>query len=154
MNLMIRRQGFLAGVVALCAFSAAPAQAQRVICSKTMRAKTCDILAVPIEQELKRLDAPADWTWVILDEADWRQAKRMFRTERASIAFTVLKLRLSFLNEEYLQRARPRLPTDVLAHEIGHVFCACANERKADRAAETLLARMNLRMERGTPETP
>ncbi len=148
-----RRQIYLAGLFSLLWISAAPAQAQRVICTKTMKAKTCDILAVPVEQELKRLDAPTDWTWVILNESDWREAKRMFRTESA-IAFSVLKLRLSFLNEEYLQQTRPRLPTDVLAHELGHVFCACANERKADRAAEILLARRNPRRGQGTPETP
>jgi hypothetical protein len=129
------------------------AQAQQMICSQTMRASTCDLLAVPIERELRRLDAPTGWNWVILNEADWRQAKRMFRVESA-IAFIVLKLRLSFLNEEYLQQMRAPVPTDALAHELGHFFCACASERKADRAAEILLARRNPHSGQDTPETP
>jgi len=124
---------------------AAPARAQRVVCSKAMNARTCDLLADPVERQLKQLAASADWQWVILSEKDWGRATRMFRNaDKTTIAFTVLKLRITFLNEEFLQRNRPWPVLDVLAHELGHIRCTCGSEHEAERIGNQLLTAHNV----------
>jgi len=107
-----------------------------------MKARSCELLAEPVERQLKMLDAPGDWQWVVLDEKDWRQATGRFHVaEQSANAFTVLQLRITFLSEEYLQRNRPLPVLDVLAHELGHIRCVCGSEREARRlGAEMLVA--------------
>ena len=120
---------------------AAPAHAQRVVCSQAMRASTCDLLAVPMEKELKLLNAPTDWTWVILDGRDWREASRRFKTEGlTNKAFTVLELRTTFFRGEFLEQHRPRPTIEILAHEMAHIQCTCKNEKKAEGLAAQLVA--------------
>ena len=119
-----------------------PATAQTVLCSKTMNPKSCDLLSEPAEAVLRVLEAPADWIWVILDGKDWRRASRMFKTEKnTTAAFTVLEMRTTFLSADYVQRMRPRLPTEVLAHELGHIACNCRSEMTARRIGGNLIAR-------------
>jgi hypothetical protein len=123
--------------------SALPASAQSVVCSRTLNVKTCDLLAEPLEAELRMLKAPAEWTWVILDGEDWRRASRMFKTEKiTTAAFTVLELRTTFFSADYVQRRRPRPCVDVLAHELGHIACNCGSEMKAEKTADELIAQM------------
>jgi hypothetical protein len=124
---------------------AGPALAQSVACSKSMSVESCDLLAGPVEAELTKLDAPADWTWVILNGKDWRRATRMFKTERnTSAAFTVFEVRTTFFSGDYLQRRRPVVPTEVIAHELAHILCNCRSEMKARRIGSNLMARLSL----------
>jgi hypothetical protein len=120
------------------------ASAQSVVCSKTMEAKSCDLLAEPVEAVLKELEAPADWTWVILDGQEWKRAARRFKTEKnTSAAFTVFEVRTTFFSADYLQRRRPQVPTEVIAHELAHILCKCRSEMKAKKLANNLIARLN-----------
>ncbi|MBI4461561.1 MAG: hypothetical protein HY653_01520 [Acidobacteria bacterium] len=92
---------------------------------------------------MKQLNAPADWTYVILDGKDWRRASQMFKTEKnTTAAFTVLELRTTFLNAEYVQQRLPRPCLDVLAHELGHITCNCGSEMRARKVADELLAKL------------
>lgn len=125
-----------------------PATAQTVLCSKTMNPKSCDLLAEPAEAVLRMLEAPADWTWVILDGKDWRKACKQFKTKKkTTAAFTVLELRTTFLNKEYLQRLRPLLPKEVLAHELAHISCNCRSELTARKIGGELLAKIRAEQE-------
>jgi hypothetical protein len=131
-------------VLALGGLLAAPANAQRVVCSKAMHASTCNQLAVPVERELRLLHARADWNWVILDNQDWRTATRMFHTEGlTNKAFTVLGQRTTFLRGEFLEQRRPRPMLDVLAHEMAHAQCDCRSEARANQISQTLMASMD-----------
>jgi hypothetical protein len=121
-----------------------PARAQSVVCSKSMRVESCDLLAKPVEVILKELEAPADWTWVILDGREWKRATKMFKTEKnTSAAFTVFESRTTFFSASYLQRKRPLVPTEVIAHELAHILCNCRSEMKARKLGSTLMAGMN-----------
>jgi len=138
--------GLLRKVVGWCAvvvfggMLAAPANAQRVVCSKAMRSSTCDMLAAPVELELKLLNARPDWNWVILDNKEWRRAVRTYNVEgRTNKAFTLLELRTTFLCGDFLQEHRPRPTLYILAHEMGHYRCACASEKEANRIAEQMM---------------
>jgi hypothetical protein len=134
----------LSGSIWLSLFFPHLASAQSVTCSKSMTAKSCDLLAEPVEAVLKELEAPADWTWVILGGRDWRRATKMFKTEKnTSAAFTVFEIRTTFFSAEYLQRRRPEVPTEVIAHELAHILCNCRSEMKARKLGSTLMARMN-----------
>jgi hypothetical protein len=125
--------------------AAGPALGQSVVCSKSLSAKSCELLAEPVEAALKELDAPADWTWVILNGKDWRRATRMFKTEKnTTAAFTVFEVRTTFFSADYLQRRRPLVPTEVIAHELAHILCNCRNEMKARKVGSNLMARLNL----------
>jgi hypothetical protein len=123
---------------------ASPAPAQSVACSKSMTAKSCDLLVEPVEAALKKLDAPVDWEWVVLDGRDWKRATKMFKTEKnTSAAFTVFEIRTTFFCADYLQRSRPVVPTEVIAHELAHILCKCRSEMKASKLGSALMARIN-----------
>ncbi len=135
-------KGFL-GFSFLLVLSSVPTAAQTVLCSKAMNAESCDRLAKPLEPQLKQLGAPTEWTYVILDGNDWRRATQRFKTEKnTTAAFTVLELRTTFFNADYIQQRLPRPPLDVLAHEVGHIACNCRSEMRAKFVAEQLLAGM------------
>jgi hypothetical protein len=98
------------------------------------------------------VDTLGHWTWVLVRSYDWKPISRMLRLNPDSPAFTALEPRETFLEEALFvhdpertselmtefSRSMPMLLELAVSHELGHAFCAEANESAADRFAQEL----------------
>jgi hypothetical protein len=98
-------------------------------------------------------EALGEWTWILIQDEDWRPILKSRGYNPNSPAFTVLAKRETFIEEAlflgtsirgFKLKAVWRMPLDELLdlavrHEMGHGLCNGKDEQRADRMAAMLL---------------
>lgn len=81
---------------------------------------------------------PVRWRWVILNETAWMSTSRIYQA-RSPLAFGSLLQRVTYLRGLRVAAMSSLELKRLLAHELGHLLCACTDQNRADDAAESIL---------------
>lgn len=81
---------------------------------------------------------PVRWRWVILNESEWLTTLRIYEA-RSPLAFGSLRQRVTYLRGLRVAPMSSLELKRLLAHELGHLICACADQSRADNAADAIL---------------
>src|SRR5207253_272351 len=86
-----------------------------------------------LEKSLNFTQEPMVETWTvwIIPGAQFRESVHDMNLDTDS-AYTILGYGQTYLNEDYLIYADDMRVRQTLAHEAGHLICACASESKAN----------------------
>jgi hypothetical protein len=124
---------FLSLCLAVSAFAAAP---QFFIQGSTSWER--DRLT-QMEQRLNFTREPMTSTWevIIIPGDEFRDNTRKFKVN-TDTAYTILGLRQTYINEDYLVYGEDSQIRQTLAHEAGHLICQCVSEEKANDIAYQL----------------
>ena len=100
-----------------------------------------------LREELKELRVPPDgWRWVIVRAEAWDEVQRtFFRAKKSPTGLGRLDLKTTWLHEWLFEPGRGGMFKEgalrlTLTHELGHIWCWCADEQTADRIADKLRA--------------
>ncbi len=77
---------------------------------------------------------PDTWNIHIIPEAQFHENVEKMKVTTES-AYTFMPLDQTYINEAYLQYATDQMVRHTLAHEAGHMICACTSEEKANDIA-------------------
>ncbi len=98
-------------------------------------APQCNLWRAALQEELKTLQYPPGWTITVTClRSYWDTARRNADSPRTNTAFSKLRGRTTVLNGEIFQQSRP-FYRGIIAHELGHIKCDCADEATAERIA-------------------
>lgn len=110
----------------------------RIVLDGIQNMPLCGLHRAALEEELKTLAYPADWTIrVTCGVSYWDTARRTANYPRTSTAFSMLHARVTVLNGEIFKQSEP-FYRGIIAHELGHIQCDCADEAVADKIALNL----------------
>lgn len=89
---------------------------------------------------LKTFRTPREWSVVVVcNPQAWEHYRARFDSERTDAAFTLRSQRITLVNAAIYDTKPESLCLFILAHELGHLICACDEESKANKEAEKLL---------------
>ncbi len=115
---------------------------QRILLVGVKQAKECEFATRPLQADLRQINFPPNWTFVVAcNPIAWQALQRMADAAQTNTAFTNLHGNVTVLNGGMYRATLPLrgtlhlTPIAVLEHEFGHIVCACQDELKADRAA-------------------
>ncbi len=80
---------------------------------------------------------PNTWDIHIISKEQFEENARRMKLNTIS-AYTFMPLDQTYINEEYLTYATDSMVRHTMAHEAGHMICACASESKANDIAWVL----------------
>lgn len=91
--------------------------------------------------DVKSFPHPDRWQVIVVcDAALWLKLKAEYSvTGRTDYAFTLRSLHISFINPAAYDWVPGSTMRFVLAHEAGHIMCACDDEAQADKEAMKML---------------
>jgi hypothetical protein len=116
----------------LVCLASLPAHGIKVVALGTT-VEACKYAVEPTFTLVRQLGYPPDWNVAIAcTEIAWKQLKERIDA-RSHYAFTLLKQRITFVRGEIFKRPPEWdfVPEEVFKHELGHIRCNCADERKA-----------------------
>jgi hypothetical protein len=126
----------LLAVLMLCAVSLFAAVPQFFIQGSTSWERN---RLIRMEQSLNFTKEPMTSTWevIILPGEQFRDNVTKWKLDTDS-AYTILQLRQTYVNEDYLVYADDVRVRQTTAHEAGHLICECSSEEKANEIAYQL----------------
>jgi hypothetical protein len=74
----------------------------------------------------------------MLNEVEWVTMTRIYVT-KAPLAFGNLQQRVTYVRASRAASISVLELRRLLAHELGHLVCACADQTRADEAADSIL---------------
>ena len=100
--------------------------------------KDCSPQIAALQEELVTLHFPDDWKiGVACSSIGWNSLRKIGDFQKSDSAFTNIRKRSTVVNSEIFNHFRSSY-RHVLAHELGHIACDCADEDKAERLAYKL----------------
>jgi hypothetical protein len=116
----------------------------------------CMVEGRAVDREVRELQYPAGWTVAIMcTPVRWEEILQQVNPPRTDAAFTRISQRITVVNgaifHEFPSHAR-----HILAHELAHIQCNCADEYRVEKLAFTLeKTHVRPRVERAaTPAAP
>ncbi|MFB3917758.1 MAG: hypothetical protein ACE14M_13580 [Terriglobales bacterium] len=101
--------------------------------------KHCQVEHDGVMLALQTLHFPNDWTiYIMCSRVHWEDARIKANSPNTRTAFTLLDSRLTVINGAIFG-GLPGQYRRILAHELGHIECQCADEEKVQKIAHRLL---------------
>lgn len=114
----------------------------RVVAVGVKNPTSCPALK-PLVSDLKGMTLPDSWTiYLTCTTVAWDAVQMHFDNTATRVAFTSRAENFSVINGDMYKtgfiwgETWPRIPREVLKHELGHILCKCADEDGANKAGD------------------
>jgi hypothetical protein len=102
------------------------------------RAEQCQYEILALNRELKDLPFPSGWTIAIAcTPIAWHESLRNADFPHTDTGFTYIDARTTVLNGAIFHSLQTEYRRTI-THELGHIYCKCADEYRANKAAAKL----------------
>jgi len=110
----------------------------RIVLDGERRPGECVPEGKRLQAELETLHYPAGWTLAIMCTAvRWDSILREADVRNTHVAFTRISERITVFNSNIFHDF-PQNYRHIVAHELGHINCNCADEGKAEELAHEM----------------
>ena len=118
--------------------SPAPPQPIHIVLDGARKAGDCVTEGSIVQHEVQTLPFPPGWTIAIMcTPVRWETLLQQADPGKTHAAFTRLGERITVLNGDIFHDF-PLRYRHIMAHELGHIQCGCADEARAEKLAEQL----------------